>query len=185
MLQHNDSRNPRDQETTERSLPSIPQSAEDCRDTETDQDRDPLDVSILPANELVFLQVGYVVVRLIGIQLENQPTDMRVKKPFRNTVRIIVMIHMLMMTPVFARPHQNRVFKGGGAKNKGEQPDRPACLEGNVREKPVVTQADAKAASGKHRKEQYDLKPIKPEKPKIERDGGQCESQRAHEKGTG
>ena len=139
MLQHNDSRDPRDQESTERSLPSIPQKAEDGRDAETDQDRDPLDVSILPANELVFLQVGYVVVRLIGIQLEKQPSDMRVKKPFRNTVRIIVMIHMLMMTPMFARPHQNRVFKRGGAKNKCEKPDRPACLEGNVREKPMIT----------------------------------------------
>ena len=71
MLQHNDSRNPRDQESAECSLPPIPQKAEDCRDAETDQDRDPLDVSILPANELVFLQVGYVVVRLIGIQLEK------------------------------------------------------------------------------------------------------------------
>ena len=38
VLQHNDSRNPRDQESTERSLPSIPQSAEDGRDAETDQD---------------------------------------------------------------------------------------------------------------------------------------------------
>ena len=107
MLQHNDSRNPRDQESTERSMPSIPQSAEDGRDTEADQDRDPLDVPILPANELVFLQVGYVILRLIGIQLEKQPSDMRVEKPFRNTVWIIVMIDMLMMTPMFARPHQN------------------------------------------------------------------------------
>ncbi len=63
-------------------MPSIPQSAEDGRDAETDQDGDPLDVSILPANELVFLQVRYVVVRLIGLQLEKQPTDMRVKKSF-------------------------------------------------------------------------------------------------------
>jgi hypothetical protein len=139
MLQHNDSRNPRDQESAERSLPPIPQKAENGRDAETDQDRDPLDVSILPANELVFLQVGYVVVRLIGLQLEKQPTDMRVKKSFRNTVRIIVMIHMFMMTPMFTRPHQNRVFKRGGAKNKCEKPDRPACLEGNVREKPMIT----------------------------------------------
>jgi hypothetical protein len=71
MLQHNDSRNPRDQESAECSTPPIPQKAEDCRDAETDEDRDPLDVSILPADELVFLQVGYVVVRLIGIQLEK------------------------------------------------------------------------------------------------------------------
>src|SRR6476661_9192286 len=120
-------------------MPSIPQKAEDWWNAETDQSRDPLNVSILPANELVFLQVGYVVVRLIGLQLENQPTDMREKEPFRNTVRIIVMIHMLMMTPMFTRPHQNRVFKRAGAKNKCEQPDRPACLEGNVREKPMIT----------------------------------------------
>jgi hypothetical protein len=120
MLQHNDSRNPRDQESTERSMPSIPQSAEDGRDTEADQDGDPLDVPILPANELVFLQVGYVVVRLIVLQLEKQPTDMREKKSFRNTVRIFVMIHMLMMTPMFTRPHQNRIFKRAGAKNECE-----------------------------------------------------------------
>jgi hypothetical protein len=107
MLQHNDSRNPRDQESAECSLPSIPQKTEDGRDAETDQNRDPLDVSILPANELVFLQVRYVVVRLIGLQLEKQPTDMCEKEHFRNTLRIIVMIHMLMMTPMFARPHQN------------------------------------------------------------------------------
>jgi len=71
MLQHNDSRNSRDQESTERSMPSIPQSAEDGRDAEAHQDRDPLDVPILPANELVFLQVRYVVVGLIGLQLEK------------------------------------------------------------------------------------------------------------------
>ncbi len=119
-------------------MPSIPQSAEDGRDTEADQDGNPLDVSILPANELVFLQVSYVVVRLIGLQLEKQPTDMREKETFRNTVRIIVMIHMFMMAPMFARPHQNRIFKRAGAKNKCKNPDRPASLEGNVREKPMV-----------------------------------------------
>jgi hypothetical protein len=139
VLQHNDSRNSRDQESTERSMPSIPQSAEDSRDTKADQDRDPLDVAILPTDELVFLQVGYVVVRLIVLQLEKQPTDMREKEPFRNTVRIIVMIHMLMMAPMFARPHQNRIFKRAGAKNECEKPDWPACLEGNVREKPMIT----------------------------------------------
>jgi hypothetical protein len=72
MLQHNDSRNPRDQESTECSTPPIPQKAEDWWDAEADQDGDPLDVSILPANELVFLQVGDVIVRLIGLQLAQQ-----------------------------------------------------------------------------------------------------------------
>src|SRR6185437_11737996 len=107
VLQHNDSRNPSDQETAERSLPSIPKKTEDGRNTKTDQYRDPLNVSILPANELVFLEIGYVVIRLIGVQLEKQPSDMRVKESFGNTVRIIVVIHMLVMTPMFACPHQN------------------------------------------------------------------------------
>jgi hypothetical protein len=35
MLQHHDSRNPRDQESAECSLPSIPQKAEDGRDADT------------------------------------------------------------------------------------------------------------------------------------------------------
>src|SRR5437773_683625 len=107
MLQHYDSRNPGDQESAERSLPPIPQKAENGRDAETNQDRDPLDISILPTDQLVFLQIGYVVVRLIVIQLEKQPADVRVKKAFRNAIRIIVVIHMLMMAPMFARPHQN------------------------------------------------------------------------------
>ena len=73
------------------------------------------------------------------MELEDQPPDVRVEEAFRDAVRVIIMIDMLMMTPMFARPHQNRVFKGSGAKNKCEQPDRPACLKGNVREKPVIT----------------------------------------------
>ena len=139
MLQDNDSRNSRDQKSAECSLPAIPQKAENCRDSEADQDGDPLDVSILPADEFVFLQVGYVVVWLIGLQLEKQPSNVRIEKAFRNAVRIIVMIHMFVMAPMFARPHQNRVFKCAGAKNKRDKPDRPACLEGYVREKPMIT----------------------------------------------
>src|SRR5947209_19653502 len=111
MLQHYDSRNPGDQESAERSLPPIPQKAENGRDAETNQDRDPLDISILPTDQLVFLQVGYVVVRLIVLQLEKQPSDVREKESFRNRVRIIVMIHMLIMTPVFTRPTPNGIFK--------------------------------------------------------------------------
>jgi hypothetical protein len=124
VLQHNDSRNSRDQESAECSTPPIPQKAEDCRDTEADQDRDPHHVSILPADELVFLQVGYVVVWLIGLQFKKQPSDMGVKKAFRNAVRVIVMIHMFVMAPMFARPHQDRIFKGGRAKNEDEEFDR-------------------------------------------------------------
>ena len=138
MLQDNDSRDARDQKSAECSTPPIPEKAKNCRDSEGGQDGDPLDVSILPADELIFLKVGYVVVWLIRLQLEKQPSDMGIEKAFRNAVRIIVMIHMFVMAPMFARPHQNRVFKCAGAKNKREKPDRPACLECNVRKKPMI-----------------------------------------------
>jgi len=39
-------------------------------------------VSILPADKLVFLEVGYVFVWLIVFQFEKKPSDMRIKKPF-------------------------------------------------------------------------------------------------------
>ena len=97
-----------------------------------------MDIAVLPADELVFLQVSYVIVWLIRLQLEKQPSDMRIKEAFRDAVRIIVMIHMLVMAPMFARPHQDRIFKRASAKNKCEKPDRPGCLKGNMREKPMV-----------------------------------------------
>ena len=138
MLQHNNARNARDQEPTERSNPAVPEKTKERWEAEADQNGDPVNMSILPADKLVLLKIGDVVVWLIGLQFEKQPADVRVKKAFRNAVRIVVMIDMFMMAPMLARPHQNRVFKSAGAKNKGEQPDRPACLEGNVREKPMI-----------------------------------------------
>ena len=62
MLKNNDAGDAGDQKGTERSRPSIPQKAEERWWTETDQDRDQLNMSILPADELVFLKVGDVIV---------------------------------------------------------------------------------------------------------------------------
>ena len=131
-MQDNDSRNSCDQEPAERSLPSIQEKAESCRDAKADQDGDPLHMSVLPANKFVLLKIGDIVVWRIWLQLEKQPADVRVKEAFRNAVRVIVMIDMFMMAAMFARPHQDRVFKRGGAKNNCEKPDRPAGLESDV-----------------------------------------------------
>src|SRR5207237_4237408 len=105
---------------------------------QANQDSYPVDIAILPADDLVFLQISYVIVWLIRVQLEKQPSDMRIKEAFRDTVRIIVMIHVLVMASMFARPHQDRILKRASAKDKCEKPDRPGCLKGNMREKPMV-----------------------------------------------
>ena len=96
-------------------------------------------ISILPADKPVFLEIGYVVVWLIVMELEKEPSDVRVEETFRNTVGILVMIHVLVMAPMFACPHQNRVLERPRAKDENEKPNWPAGLEGNVREKPMIT----------------------------------------------
>ena len=109
---------------------------------------------------------------------------MRVKESFRDAVRIIVMIHMFMMAPMFARPHQDRIFESGRAEDQREDPDRPAGLKGKVGEQPMITYRDAKSASGKHGKEKYHLEPIKPEEPEIEWDSGERYHERPDKKRT-
>jgi hypothetical protein len=49
-------------------------------------------MAILPDDQLILLQVGDVVVRLLGIQLEDEPPDVGVEKTFRDAVGIIVVI---------------------------------------------------------------------------------------------
>lgn len=173
MLQDNDSRNSRDQESAECSLPAIPQKAEYRGDAKTHQNRDRLNMSVLPGDELVFLQIGHVVVGLVRLQFEKQPPNVRVKEAFRNAIRVIVMIDMFVVAAMFARPHQGRVFKSGRAENQGEKPDRPACLEGHVREKAMVTDGHTKSAAPQHPEKKCHLKPVETEMIKIDRDSGQ------------
>src|SRR5205085_187848 len=119
------------------------------------------------------------------MELEEQPADVGVEKAFRDAVGIIVMIDVLMVPPMFARPHQDRVFERGRAENKSEKPDWPAGLEGHVREKPVITDGDAESASCQEHDEERDLEPVDSELPKINGNDGEGEHERADEKRTG
>jgi hypothetical protein len=96
----------------------------------------------------------------LDLELEKQPPDVRVKKALRDTVGIVVVIDTPMVTPVFACPHQNRVFEGGGAENKREKTDRPFALKSDMRVEPMVAKADAEARREEHDDEERDLKPV-------------------------
>jgi LysR substrate binding domain len=108
------------QEGTKDSRPSVPKIAQDWGQDEADHDCNPLDMSMLPADELVSLQVGHVIQWMFGVELEEQPTNMRVEKFLRYAVRIIVMIDMLTMPTVFARPRQSRVLEGRCSQNENK-----------------------------------------------------------------
>jgi len=132
VLQDDDAGDAREEKGTESAVPSIPDKTESRREDEADQDCDRLHMAILPADKLVFLQVRHIVVGLLRLQLEKQPSDVREEKAFRNTVRILVVIDMLMVTPVLARPHEDGILKRAGAEDEREQPDRPTRPKGFV-----------------------------------------------------
>ena len=75
---------------------------------------------------------------------------MGVEKTFGDIVRIFVVIHMFMMTAMFAGPHEDRILECSGAKNEYEQAHRESRPESHVRKETVITERDAEAGRGQH-----------------------------------
>ena len=144
-----------------------------------------MDISVLPDNQAISLQVRHIVVGFRWIQFENQPANVREEETFRSAVGIIIVIDVLVMAAMFARPHENRVFKGGRAKDEREKADGPRRLESDVREEPVIAQADAEPAPEEHQEKKRDLKPVEPEMPEIEWNRRERERERADEERAG
>jgi hypothetical protein len=79
---------------------------------------------MLPHHQLVLFQIVHVIERRLGEELEQEPPNVGVEKTFGDVVRILFVIDMLVMAPMFARPHHDRIFKGGRAKKEDEEFDR-------------------------------------------------------------
>src|SRR6266404_5485490 len=108
MLNQDDSRDARDQERAQRTAPPVPNRAQQRRKNKTHYDREQMDVTMLPTNERVPLQIGDVIEWRIGFHFEQEPADMRIPKSFRDAVGIVVVvIDEFVMTPMFARPHHD------------------------------------------------------------------------------
>jgi hypothetical protein len=185
VLQGNDARDPGQEKGPEGAAPPVPSKAKQGRKNKAHPDSNPLDIAILPDNEAIALQVRHIVVRFGGIQFENEPANVGEEEAFRNAVGIIIVIDVLVMAAMFAGPHQNRVFKSGRAKEEGEEPHRPRRLESDVREEPVIAQADAEPARQEHEEKKRNLKPVEPEMPEVEWNRGESEREGADEKRTG
>ena len=91
------------------------------------------------------------------------------------------MIDVLVVPAMLARPHQDGIFERARAEDQREQPDRPAGLESDVREEPMVAEADAETRRREHRGEKREMKPIQPKMPDVERDRGQRQRRSADE----
>jgi len=100
-------------------------------------------------------------------ELEQQPTDVGVEKTFGDVVRIFVVIHMFMVTAMFAGPHKDRILERSGAKDEYEQAHRQSGPESHVRKETVITERDAEAGRGQHHCKYSELEPINAEIPQI------------------
>src|SRR5437016_3523958 len=107
MLQHDHARHACNEKGAKRSPPSVPKKADHDRDEEADYNRDRLDMPMLPADQFVSLKVADIIQGMIGMQFEKEPADMRVKETFRDAVGIVVIIDILVVAAVLARPGQD------------------------------------------------------------------------------
>ena len=185
VLKDDDARHPRNEKAAEGRDPAAPGQANDRRQHEGDQSADPVDVTMLPKDERIFLQIGHVVERRVRVELEHQPSDVGVKETFRDAIRVFVVVDMLMVGTMFAGPEECRVFKSARAEDQREESYAPVCLEGEVRKESMVTDRNGKPASAEHQKEEHHLEPIDSEETKIGGYRGEGEKEGANEKRTG
>jgi hypothetical protein len=52
-----------------------------------------------------------------------------VKETFSDTIRIVIVIHMLMVAAMLAGPKEYRILKRSGSENNREEPHNPVSLE--------------------------------------------------------
>src|ERR1700730_10207207 len=141
-----------------------------------------MDIPMLPNHQRISFQIGYVIEWRPRVEFEHQPADVGVKETFRDAIRIVIVIDMLMMRAVLAGPEERRVFKSSSAEDQRDEPYGPMRLKGEVREQPVITNRNGKSACAKHDKKKSNLEPIDPEEIKVGGHSGQREKQGADEK---
>src|SRR6266478_1820336 len=143
-----------------------------------------MNMSILPADQGVFLQIEHVIVRRLRVEFEKEPADVGVEKSLGDVVRVVVVIDVLVMPAMLARPHEDGIFESARAEQKDDQTHRPFRLESFVREKPVITGGDAESGEGDEKKKHRDVKPAQAKKPKINRQAGHREKGRSDKERT-
>ena len=187
VLHRHHAGHPAEEEATQETLPAAhDRQAKQGGEQEAHDHADPLHVAVLPRDELVLLEVSDVaVVLVVGLELEEQPADVREEEALADRVRVVVVVDVLVVLAVFAGPHDDRVLEGRRAKEQREKLHRPLGLEGHVREQPVVAQSDAHARGVEHHHEHRHEEPRQPVGEEVRRHGGQGEGERADQKGTG
>ena len=107
VLEHDNFCDATNQKTSQRAEPAIPEKTSQRWQTKAHQHREQVNISMLPHDQRIFLQIGHIIERRLRPELEQQPPDMRVEKTFGDVVRVFLVIDMFMMATMLAGPHQN------------------------------------------------------------------------------
>jgi len=90
-----------------------------------------------------------------------------IKETFADTIRIVIMVHMLVVAAVFAGPKKNGILKCGSAEDDRKEPHNPVSLESQMRKKSMVPEGDRESTSSQHGKKKNDLKSINAKEPEV------------------
>ncbi len=140
---------------------------------------------MLPAHERIVVEIAYVMVRRLRIEFKKKPADVGVEKTFLDVVRIFLVVGVFVMPPMFARPHEDRVFESAGTEEKHKQAQGPLRFVGFMREQPVITSGDAESGERDESKEHSALEPVEVEEPKVNRQTDDGEERCSDEERTG
>src|SRR3954462_11172750 len=138
-----------------------------------------MNVAMLPHYQAVFFQIVYVIERRLGKELEQKPPNVGVEKALADVVGIFLVIDVFVMAAMFARPHQDGIFKRSRAEEHHKKSDGPFRAESKMREHPMIPEGDAEAARREEYEKERDLKPIEAEIPEISRHRGEREDEGA------
>ena len=98
---------------------------------------------------------------------------------------VVLVVNVLVVTAMFAAPHEHRVLEGGGAEEQDEQLDGPLGVKGDVREQPVVAQGDGHPGGVGHEEKHRDLEPVNAVVAEVNGHRRERQEQGADEEGTG
>ena len=130
VLKHYDTEHARYKKGAEGRFPASPHKADTRREHEGDQDGNQMNIAILPSQERILSQVSNVIEVRFGLNLEHQPAHVGVKEALLDTIRIVIVIHMLVVAAMFTGPKENRILKRPSSENNREEPHDPVSLKG-------------------------------------------------------
>lgn len=107
---------------------------------------------------------------------------MGMKKPARDVIGIIIMIHEFVVTAMVSRPSQSRALKSGGSKEKDVEFYYGICLKRKVGKKAMVAERDAHAGRKREEKKQRGLKEVDAILPDVEWHGRAGDGERPNQK---